>query len=470
MGISGGKEAIITNCYSTSSVKGDRQVGGLIGSFTVSKMTNCYSAGKVNGNEKVGGLVGYFDGYCHPDKVTNSFWNTETSGLTVFDEGENNFTTCRGLTTAEMKKRSSFTDWDFKNTWTIKEGQIYPTLNWQTKNPKPSDTSNSDSNEKSLSLESIIEGWKRNYGAINSMKVSYSETLVDFKGPKNELKQYAKTAYIDRFEQDDMFYQKSAPGSGEKDPFNEASFDGTNSMYFDGFTKSGGIKKGNIDGSYQFNCVRIYMLMDTLPKLYLDKKSMSLAGIPELLLLFRGNKVEVSDKLERIGNDNCHVLIINNQSGEVINKVWIAHEKSMLPVKYQGISDGRVEVEITLDNLKRAKTDSGIIWYPVEATRILSKSDGEVLTYQLRTTEFVPNAKYTKEDFKVKFPVGASVVDQVLGVEYQVGKKGEIKGSRKLKEENSKNEIDNIRGTQSFDITEVEVNGAASLTSHPVIT
>ncbi|MBW8015163.1 MAG: M56 family metallopeptidase [Planctomycetes bacterium] len=273
-----------------------------------------------------------------------------------------------------------------------------------------------------LSSKAIVAGWKSKYGAINSLKVSYSEGIVDFNGSKEKLERYAKRSYIDRFEQDDMFYQKRSSGPEEKDYFMEGSFDGTNSMHLDGNAKYGTIIKGDMGGNYQFNSVKIYMLMDTLPTSLLDKEAMYLADIPKLLLLFKGNQVEVSGKLERIGNDNCHVLIIKNKSDEVINKIWISHEKGMLPVKYQGISDGRVEVEITLDKLQSVETDSGNIWYPVEATRILSKSNGEVLKYQLKTTEFVPNVKYTKEDFKVQFPVGTSVVDQVIGLEYQVGK------------------------------------------------
>ncbi|MGB2863131.1 MAG: GLUG motif-containing protein [Sedimentisphaerales bacterium] len=46
----------ITNCYTTTSVSGNKGIGGLTGS--ANKITNCYATGDVSGYEDVGGLVG----------------------------------------------------------------------------------------------------------------------------------------------------------------------------------------------------------------------------------------------------------------------------------------------------------------------------------------------------------------------------------------------------------------------------
>jgi len=78
--------------------------------------------GSVSGASGVGGLVGENYG-----TVTNSFWNTTTSGQTTSAGGT-------GLTTAQMMSVSSFTGWDIASTggsnavWRIYEGQTAPLL------------------------------------------------------------------------------------------------------------------------------------------------------------------------------------------------------------------------------------------------------------------------------------------------------------------------------------------------------
>ena len=74
----------------------------------------------------IGGLVG-FDSYSYAI-VSNSFWDTETSGQLSSNGGT-------GKTTNEMKIQSTFVDsgWDFRSTWlicnTVNNG--YPALFWQ---------------------------------------------------------------------------------------------------------------------------------------------------------------------------------------------------------------------------------------------------------------------------------------------------------------------------------------------------
>jgi hypothetical protein len=57
--------AIISNCYSTSTVSGGSGIGGLIGSFDHrgcdSAISDCSSTGEVSGTDYVGGLVGYLE-------------------------------------------------------------------------------------------------------------------------------------------------------------------------------------------------------------------------------------------------------------------------------------------------------------------------------------------------------------------------------------------------------------------------
>jgi hypothetical protein len=123
----------ISNSYSTGSVSGIDDVGGLVGMNNNSFVNNSYSTGTVSGTgSNVGGLVGNNNNAT----TTNSFWDTETSGITTSNGGT-------GKTTAEMTTTSTFTNvgWDFvgesangsNDYWKMNVCiSAYPVLSWQT--------------------------------------------------------------------------------------------------------------------------------------------------------------------------------------------------------------------------------------------------------------------------------------------------------------------------------------------------
>jgi len=130
---------IVNKSYSTADVTGDRWVGGLVGDnsgYSIggveSVISNSYSTGSVTGNDYVGGLVGHDFG-----TVSDSFWDTETSGQSTSDGGT-------GKTTAEMQDIATFSGaaWDIvavgssseRNPayiWNIVNNITYPFLSWQ---------------------------------------------------------------------------------------------------------------------------------------------------------------------------------------------------------------------------------------------------------------------------------------------------------------------------------------------------
>jgi Divergent InlB B-repeat domain/The GLUG motif len=128
-------EAVVSNCYSTSSVTGFDAVGGLVGNGAWSTISNSYSAGSVTGNYTLGcGLVGlnFYD-----LTVTNSFWDTETSGTNISAGGT-------GMNTTEMQDIATFlgASWDITAVansstrepayiWNIVDNLTYPFLSWQ---------------------------------------------------------------------------------------------------------------------------------------------------------------------------------------------------------------------------------------------------------------------------------------------------------------------------------------------------
>ena len=135
-GLVGKNYGTITNCYSTSCVSGGvgadclGGIGGL-GGDNFGTITNCYSTGRVTGDDPryLGGLVGeYWRG-----KITNCFWDMETSGLTESSGGT-------GLMSEQMQNVDTYLSagWDFvgevvngeEDIWAMPLGW-YPVLAWE---------------------------------------------------------------------------------------------------------------------------------------------------------------------------------------------------------------------------------------------------------------------------------------------------------------------------------------------------
>jgi len=133
----------------SGNISNESTVGGLVGSLSRSNMSNSYFYGNISIPEQgnhIGGLVGrsgdssienvYIAGTSVFENVAsligrlswescinNTFWDIETTGITdIYSEmvGENiDIGFVQGLTTAEMKTRSTYEDigWDFDSIW-----------------------------------------------------------------------------------------------------------------------------------------------------------------------------------------------------------------------------------------------------------------------------------------------------------------------------------------------------------------
>jgi len=119
----------ISNSYATGNVmggvSGSYGVGGLVGFNNRGTISNSYATGSVSGTSGVGGLVGM--NYGGSSTISNSFWDTQTSGQASSAGGT-------GLTTAQMQSASSFTGWSISTTggsgdiWRIYQGHTFPLL------------------------------------------------------------------------------------------------------------------------------------------------------------------------------------------------------------------------------------------------------------------------------------------------------------------------------------------------------
>ncbi|WP_268236233.1 beta strand repeat-containing protein, partial [Halopseudomonas oceani] len=121
----------IKQSYSAADVTGsDSYIGGLVGLIDEhSRIEDSYATGQVSGTtSSIGGLIGYNTG-----SITNSYWNTDTSGQTNA-VGIGSSAGATGLTTAQMLQADSFTGWDIDaqggtgTVWRIYEGYTAPLL------------------------------------------------------------------------------------------------------------------------------------------------------------------------------------------------------------------------------------------------------------------------------------------------------------------------------------------------------
>jgi probable HAF family extracellular repeat protein len=122
------------NCYSSSSVGGSLYVGGLCGFVAGGPITNCYAAGLVSGTEVAGGFIGLYTGTAIT--ISSCFWDSDLNfGLMDAHDISSgiNLAGVEGKTSAEMWLQSTYTGWDFENTWWINDSIDYPYLSYEAR-------------------------------------------------------------------------------------------------------------------------------------------------------------------------------------------------------------------------------------------------------------------------------------------------------------------------------------------------
>ena len=102
---------------------GSAIVGGLIGT-NLGKIDQTYSLGSITGGDVVGGLIGEQSG----GTVTNSYWDTDTSGIDQAT-GSGSSSGITPDTTAELQ--SALPAGFDPNVWSIVAGSSFPYLSWQ---------------------------------------------------------------------------------------------------------------------------------------------------------------------------------------------------------------------------------------------------------------------------------------------------------------------------------------------------
>ena len=145
-GLAGYSSAAVNASYSTAYVSGRRFVGGLIGSMVGSSVTNSYSIGRVNRSSgsltSIGGLIGLSTS---SPTITNSYWDTSTSGQTTSAGGNG----VVGKTTRQLQTPTGYTgiyaNWNTNldgvtgndNPWAFGNKMQYPMLDYKMMSTTP---------------------------------------------------------------------------------------------------------------------------------------------------------------------------------------------------------------------------------------------------------------------------------------------------------------------------------------------
>jgi hypothetical protein len=162
--------ASYTDCYSRVQIGGAALSGGFDGLGVRPTYTRCYSASSIGGNNSDGGIAGdIFAGFT----ATDVFWDYDYSGLTsTYGPGE-------AKTTTEMQTQSTYTNWDFANTWVISANE-YPRLQWQDDQPvsEPDVTLFSETDNYGLSV--IFNGSVNPQGAATDYYFEYSTSSGNY--------------------------------------------------------------------------------------------------------------------------------------------------------------------------------------------------------------------------------------------------------------------------------------------------
>ena len=114
----------ITDCYCSGNVTGGSYACGFVGynyinlpPYGTSIINNCYSRGIISGD---GTLLPFAETNIDAGTINNCFYDADVDGLEYTESGTIWYG-ATGKTTAEMKTQSTYTGWDFTETWGISE-------------------------------------------------------------------------------------------------------------------------------------------------------------------------------------------------------------------------------------------------------------------------------------------------------------------------------------------------------------
>jgi len=287
-----------------------------------------------------------------------------------------------------------------------------------------------------LTGSELLDGWESHYGTIRTMSVSYTERVLSAKAAEtdpNFLDRLVMIEHVERVEDGMRYhirYSTAESGFADSKSVMEHAFDGACTAEYWGMEKLGTLERGLTGRNVErMNSLKHYLLSSPVASPVYAKEFPN--GIPLFSFLLRELAATTSVRpiLERVAGNWCHVIEIVDKNTRTDSKletdnqfkIWVAHEKGFLPLKYQRYKNGRLAQEIVVQDISSAETETGRTWYPVKAQRTTQSQKRGKITYQFETHAFAPNLKVDKNSFRFDFPNGTRVVDRIMGVSYVVG-------------------------------------------------
>ncbi len=312
-----------------------------------------------------------------------------------------------------------------------------------------------------LGITEILDAWEAGYGSIHSMKVQYTEDISLLNPSGQETTLHSTLERIDDGKKFYMKYLTSNPDFPASETDIEAAFDGGISTFCDQRINVGKVEDGIATKGYEnLNSLAEYMWLSRyyINSDYPDGQTYFAFWIRAYILQGNTNNkysVRVLPELETVMGELCHVVeLVSTIGTRKQQKFWLAHNKGMCPMKYERSMNQEVVNKVEVMDIAKVMTDIGEVWYPKEVKKVAVDTRvniGRVQISQFQVQEFEPYlANIAPDTFKVNFPDGTYIIDNVLGIEYV---KGDIK--------NALNELNNER-FQSTQIQSLESDSTRS--------
>lgn len=126
-GFNGTNFGIITDSYSTGNIEANYEAGGFVGAnYTSGSISRSYATGLITpeNNTDIGGFIGDNNG----GTVTDSYWDSTSTGQALAFGSDDNSQTATGLSTSQTKTQSNYSGFDFSSVWTIHNNFTRPYL------------------------------------------------------------------------------------------------------------------------------------------------------------------------------------------------------------------------------------------------------------------------------------------------------------------------------------------------------
>ncbi|MCK4818554.1 hypothetical protein KA005_22480, partial [bacterium] len=275
-----------------------------------------------------------------------------------------------------------------------------------------------------LSAEELLDLYESMYSKIHNWHVLYTNMLEETKGDLPKLQRYTRFDTTETIEEKacEKYYVRWTPdpnGFADATFTAEDAFDGSVTTRYYPDTQYGSITPGRISLAGEQMCMLwSYML--------LNRRQPHERPDEPLIRSIVSEKSRVRPQLEQVGGEWCHVVdSFSRGKLKPYATVWFAADKGGLPIKFEKHSLYTTQSNI-VTKVGSVETDTSKIWYPEQATREYNGRKGYRL-YRFKVQSLRVNIETSPDTFKVSFPPGTNIVDEVAGIYYSTGASGEKK-------------------------------------------